>query len=172
MISFENDYAEGAHPKILQRLMETNLVQQVGYGNDEYCQSAKEKIRAACQCPDADIFFISGGTQSNSLVIRAMLQPFQGVVSVTTGHINGHEAGAIEYTGTKATPDEPTYLVKEVNGIKIGIANFTYETQGSDPNRKYLNGGAIASEANPYINTFSYPRLEKFYKEGRNNRPH
>ena len=71
----------------------------------------------------------------------------------------------LEYTGTKATPEEPTYLVKEVNGIKIGIANFTYETQGSDPNRKYLNGGAIASEANPYINTFSYPRLEKFYKE-------
>jgi len=101
MISFENDYAEGAHPKILERLMETNLVQQVGYGNDEYCASAKEKIRAACHCPDADIFFISGGTQSNSLVIRAMLQPFQGVVSVVTGHINGHEAGAIEYTGHK-----------------------------------------------------------------------
>ena len=104
MISFENDYAEGAHPQILQRLMETNLIQQVGYGNDAYCQSAKEKIRAACQCPDADIFFISGGTQSNSLVIRAMLQPYEGVVSVVTGHINGHEAGAIEYTGHKVMP--------------------------------------------------------------------
>jgi len=104
MISFENDYAEGAHPRILERLMETNLIQQPGYGNDEYCQSAKEKIRAACHCPDADIFFISGGTQSNSLVIRAMLQPFQGVVSVVTGHINGHEAGAIEYTGHKVLP--------------------------------------------------------------------
>jgi poly-gamma-glutamate synthesis protein (capsule biosynthesis protein) len=71
----------------------------------------------------------------------------------------------LEYTGTKATPDEPTYLVKEVNGIKIGIANFTYETQGSDPDRKYLNGGAINKDANEYINTFSYQRLEKFYTE-------
>ena len=104
MLSFENDYSEGAHPQILQRLLETNLVQQPGYGEDEYSLRAKEKIRAACQCPDADIFFISGGTQTNGLVIRSILKPFEGVVSVVTGHINGHEAGAIEYTGHKVLP--------------------------------------------------------------------
>lgn len=71
----------------------------------------------------------------------------------------------LEFTGTKETLSDPEYLVKEVNGIKIGIVNFTYETTGSDPNRKYLNGGAIKQEANDYINTFSYQRLEKFYAQ-------
>lgn len=71
----------------------------------------------------------------------------------------------IEFTGTKETLEDPKYLVKEVNGIKIGIVNFTYETPGSDPDRKYLNGGAIKQEANDYINTFSYQRIEKFYTE-------
>ncbi|MBR6533160.1 MAG: CapA family protein [Clostridia bacterium] len=71
----------------------------------------------------------------------------------------------IEYTGTKGTLEEPAYLVKDVNGIKIGIANFTYETPGDDANRKYLNGGAISAEANDYINTFSYQRIDKFYTE-------
>ena len=71
----------------------------------------------------------------------------------------------IEYTGTKQSPDESEYTVKTVNNIKIGIANFTYETQGDDADRKYLNGGAIAQEANDYINTFSYQRLDKFYTQ-------
>jgi len=101
MLFFENDYSEGAHEKILSRLLETNRVQQIGYGNDEYCQSAKEKIRAACQCPDADIYFLVGGTQANATIISALLGPCEGAVSAVTGHINGHEAGAIEYTGHK-----------------------------------------------------------------------
>ncbi|MBQ2977529.1 MAG: low specificity L-threonine aldolase [Clostridia bacterium] len=104
MLAFENDYSEGAHEKILQRLMETNRVQQPGYGNDEYSQSAKEKIRAACQCPNADIYFLVGGTQTNALTIAAYLGPAEGVVSVQTGHVNLHEAGAIEYTGHKVMP--------------------------------------------------------------------
>ena len=71
----------------------------------------------------------------------------------------------LEYTGTKEKLSDPPYLVKKVNGIKIGIANFTYETTGKDASRKYLNGGAIKKEANDYINTFSYQRIDKFYKE-------
>ena len=101
MLFFENDYSEGAHEKILERLVETNRVQQIGYGNDEYCQSAKEKIRAASQCPEADIYFLVGGTQANATIISALLGPCEGAVSAMTGHINGHEAGAIEYTGHK-----------------------------------------------------------------------
>lgn len=101
MLSFENDYSEGAHPKILQRFVETNLEQVPGYGSDPYCDSAKEKIRAACSCPDAEIFFLVGGTQTNAVVIDSMLQAYEGVVSAQTGHVNAHEAGAIEYTGHK-----------------------------------------------------------------------
>ena len=104
MLAFENDYSEGAHEKILERMLETNRVQQPGYGNDEYTQSAKEKIRAACQCPNADIYFLVGGTQTNALTIAACLDAAEGVVSVQTGHVNLHEAGAIEYTGHKVLP--------------------------------------------------------------------
>lgn len=101
MLSFECDYTEGAHEKILQRLIETNREQLSGYGSDHYCESAKEKIRKACQCPEADIFFLVGGTQTNQIVIDAVLKPYEGVVAAKTGHVNCHEAGAIEYTGHK-----------------------------------------------------------------------
>ena len=101
MISFESDYTEGAHPKILQRLMETNLEQLSGYGGDKYCDSAREKIRKACGQPEAAVWFISGGTQTNQLVISSLLRSYEGVIAAQTGHVNGHEAGAIEYTGHK-----------------------------------------------------------------------
>ena len=99
MISFTCDYSEGAHPKILERLAATNLEQLPGYGVDHYCESAKAKIRAACGTPEADVFFLVGGTQTNSTVIAAMLRDYEGVVSAETGHIGVHEAG--EYTGHK-----------------------------------------------------------------------
>ena len=96
MLYFENDYCEGAHPAILQKLTETNFEKVPGYGTDPYCASAKEKIRAACACPEADVFFISGGTQTNAIVIVSMLQRWQGVMAAATGHVAAHEAGAIE----------------------------------------------------------------------------
>ena len=101
MLYFENDYCEGAHPAILQKLTETNFEKVSGYGTDPYCASAKEKIRAACACPEADVFFISGGTQANSIVIASMLHRWEGVIAAATGHVAGHEAGAIEFTGHK-----------------------------------------------------------------------
>ncbi len=101
MLSFSCDYNEGAHEAILNKLIETNLEQVPGYGEDKYCQSAKEKIRAACECPEADVFFLVGGTQTNAVVIDSMLAKYEGVVSAVTGHVNGHEAGAIEFTGHK-----------------------------------------------------------------------
>lgn len=101
MISFENDYNTGAHPRILERLMETNTEPLSGYGTDPYCEQAKEKIRAACQCPDAQVEFLTGGTQTNSVVISTMLSDYEGVLAADTGHISTHEAGAIEYTGHK-----------------------------------------------------------------------
>ena len=101
MITFASDYTEGAHEKILQRMMETNLEQNSGYGTDHWCDSAKEKIRRACACPQAQIAFLVGGTQTNQIIIDTMLQPYEGVVAAATGHVNVHEAGAIEYTGHK-----------------------------------------------------------------------
>ena len=101
MISFESDYTTGAHPNILKRLTETNYEFLSGYGTDHYCESAREKIRIACDCKDADVHLLVGGTQTNALVISAMLHDYEGVIAADTGHVSVHEAGAIEYTGHK-----------------------------------------------------------------------
>ncbi|MCD8098805.1 MAG: beta-eliminating lyase-related protein, partial [Lachnospiraceae bacterium] len=101
MLSFENDYICGAHERNLQRLMETNREPLTGYGNDPYCKSAREKIRAVLNCPEADIYFLSGGMQTNATVIDALLDKYEGIVTADTGHISTHEAGAIEAAGHK-----------------------------------------------------------------------
>ena len=101
MISFKCDYGEGAHPRILERLAETNFESCDGYGFDPYTLSAREKILQACGCPDGEVFLLTGGTQTNSTVIASLLHDYQGVVSADTGHIGVHEAGAVEYTGHK-----------------------------------------------------------------------
>jgi threonine aldolase len=101
MLHFECDYTQGAHQKIMERLMETNMEMLPGYGNDCYCESAKEKIIKACACPQAEVFFLTGGTQANEVVIAGMLHNYEGVISAKTGHIGVHEAGAVEYTGHK-----------------------------------------------------------------------
>ena len=108
MILFNNDYAEGAHPKVMERLLQTNMEQTVGYGEDAYCEAAREKVRKACQAPDADVHFLVGGTQTNMTVISAALRPHQGAVCVQTGHINVHETGAVEATGHKVLALEGT----------------------------------------------------------------
>lgn len=100
-LSFSCDYMEGAHPQILKRLMETNLVKTPGYGLDDYSKSAKEKIRDACKAPDAEVFFLVGGTQTNVTMIDAILKSYEGVIAADTGHVSVHEAGAIEFGGHK-----------------------------------------------------------------------
>lgn len=101
MLYFENDYSEGAHPKILQRLMDTNMEHLSGYGSDRYTDLAKNKIRDLCKCPEAEIYFLVGGTQTNQTVIDSVLRSFEGVIAAETGHVSVHEAGAIEFTGHK-----------------------------------------------------------------------
>ncbi len=101
MLSFENDYSAGAHPEVLKHLQETNMEILAGYGSDKYTDSAKEKIKKFFDCPDGDVYFITGGTQTNQLIISTELKNYEGVVAATTGHVSGHEAGAIEYTGHK-----------------------------------------------------------------------
>ena len=100
-LSFESDYNNGAHPDVLRAIIETNQLQSASYGDDIWSNQAREKIRSACQCPDADIFFLAGGTQTNATVIDGVLTGYEGVIAVDTGHINVHESGAVEACGHK-----------------------------------------------------------------------
>ena len=101
MLAFNNDYSHGAHPAVLQALVDTNMEPQPGYGTDAHTERAKQLIREACQAPDADVFFLVGGTQANATVIDMLLAPYEGVVAAETGHVACHEAGAIEFGGHK-----------------------------------------------------------------------
>ena len=100
-LAFASDYMEGTHPQILKRLVETNMQHFTGYGMDDISESARDKIRAACEAPDAEVYFLVGGTQANATMIDAALRSYQGVIAANTGHISTHEAGAIELSGHK-----------------------------------------------------------------------
>ena len=101
MISFRNDYSEGAHPKVLDAIARCNLEQACGYSTDPRCAAAKDIIRARFACPQADVHFLVGGTVTNTTVIAAALRPWEAVIAASTGHINAHETGAIESSGHK-----------------------------------------------------------------------
>lgn len=101
MILFNCDYNEGAHEKILQRLVETNMEQTIGYGEDPYCAKATAKIKELCKDTSVDVHFLVGGTQANLTVIDAALRSYQGVLCADTAHINVHETGAVEACGHK-----------------------------------------------------------------------
>lgn len=101
MIYFDTDYMAGAHPKVMERLMQTNAEQTSGYGSDVYTARAKELIKQACEAPDARVYFLVGGTQTNATVIDGILEHHEGVLAAESGHINVHESGAIEATGHK-----------------------------------------------------------------------
>ena len=133
MLYFESDYMEGAHERILARLMETNREPLSGYGADVYCDRAKEKIRAVCECPSADVFFLVGGTQTNLTVIDSFLRQTEGVVAAESGHIGTHEAGAIERTGHKVLP------IPQEDG-RIDPARLRTYLEGffSDENRDHM----------------------------------
>ena len=101
MLSFESDYILGAHEKVLEALIKTNGEMLSGYGNDVHTQNAEQLIKDAAHAPEAEVYFLMGGTQANKTVIATVLKPFEGVIAPTTGHVSLHEVGAIEYTGHK-----------------------------------------------------------------------
>lgn len=157
MIYFDSDYMEGAHPRILQRLMETNLEKTPGYGCDPYCESAKEKIRKACDSPNAEIYFLVGGTQTNATVIKALLRSYEGVLTADTGHINVHEAGAIETGGHKVLT-----LPQEFGKISAEtVANYMEVFHG-DANRAHMvkPGMVYISHPTEYGALYSKEELE------------
>ena len=160
MISFESDYTEGAHPQILRRLAETNMEQLTGYGTDRYCASAREKIREACGAPEASVWFISGGTQTNQLVIASLLRSYEGVIAAKTGHINAHEAGAIEYTGHKVMelPQHEGRL--DAAEVRELLASFH-----ADENREHMvfPGMVYISHPTEYGTLYSKAELEALH---------
>lgn len=99
--NFRNDYSEGCHPKVLEALTAVNGESVIGYGQDAYCSKCADLIREQCKAPQADVQFLVGGTQTNFTAIAAFLRPWESVICASTGHINGHEVGAVEATGHK-----------------------------------------------------------------------
>ena len=131
MLRFECDYAEGCIPEILQAITRENYTQLPGYSEDAICERARGRIREACACPDADVHFLVGGTQTNTIAIAACLRPHQGVLSVDAGHINCHESGAVEATGHKvlALPSPNGHLSAEQihQACHAHFTNATFE---------------------------------------------
>ncbi|MCH3950999.1 MAG: aminotransferase class I/II-fold pyridoxal phosphate-dependent enzyme [Acidaminococcus sp.] len=101
MYSFACDYLEGCHKDVLKALCETNMEQAPGYGADRFSKLAADEICEACEDPKASVYFVNGGTQTNQLIIDTMLESYEGVLAAQTGHVNVHEAGAIEFSGHK-----------------------------------------------------------------------
>lgn len=138
MYSFKNDYSEGAHPNILNALINSNLEQKQGYGLDNYCNLAKEKIKFQIQNENADIHFVSGGTQANLIVISSILKPYESVIAVKTGHINVHETGAIESTGHKVCTVEGKFGKIYPEDIKL-ILNEHVDEHMVKPKLVYIS---------------------------------
>lgn len=161
MLSFASDYTTGAHPEIFKRLMETNLEPTTGYGTDIYTESAIEKIKKACNCPKAKVYFAVGGTQTNQLVISTMLKDYEGVVCATTGHVGAHEAGAIEYSGHKVLTI-PTHMGK----IDAGELNDFIAAFYADGNHEHMvfPGMVYISHPTEYGSIYSREELEAISK--------
>lgn len=158
MIQFQCDYNEGAHPKILQRLLETNMEQTVGYGLDPHCANARRLIKAACETPDADVHFLVGGTQANATVISSILKPYQCVVCADTGHINVHETGAIEHGGHKclALPGKDG-LITAAQIEKVLKLHF----EDGEPEHTVQPGLVYISFSSEYGTLYSYHELQQ-----------
>jgi threonine aldolase len=157
MLYFDSDYMEGAHPLILEKLLETNLEKTPGYGGDYYCARAKDKIRKACHCPAAEIHFLVGGTQTNAIVIRSILRSYEGILAADTGHISVHEAGAIEAGGHKVLA-----LPQKDGKITAGQVEKYIDTFQKDNNFAHMvkPGMVYISHPTEYGTLYSKEELE------------
>ena len=156
MIEFQCDYAEGAHPKILERLVETNMDQTPGYGLDPYCDEARRLIRKACGREDIDVQFLVGGTQTNTTIICSVLRPYQGVLTAASGHINVHESGAIEATGHKVLA-LPCDHAGKITAEQIKAA---YEAHMNDDSSEHMVQPGMVYISNPTENGTIYYKQE------------
>ncbi|MDU2064909.1 MAG: aminotransferase class V-fold PLP-dependent enzyme [Sporomusaceae bacterium] len=155
MIRFECDYTEGAHERIMQRLMATNQEQTPGYGVDEHCERARGYIRKACQAERADVHFLVGGTQTNTTVIASILRPHQGAVAAETGHIAVHETGAIEATGHKVLT-----LPSDDGKIQAQQVKELYEAHKNDASFEHMVQPGLVYISHPTENGTTYTKAE------------
>ncbi|MDW0118551.1 low specificity L-threonine aldolase [Sporosarcina thermotolerans] len=161
MIRFESDYLEGAHEQILNRLLKTNEVQTPGYGMDEFCERARGYIRKACDMENADVHFLVGGTQANTTIISSILRPHQGAVSAITGHIAGHESGAIEASGHKVLT-----LPSDDGKITARQVKELYDAHWNDVTHEHMVQPGLVYISHPSENgtTYSKSELEELSK--------
>ena len=161
MIRFNCDYCEGAHQRILDKLVETNMEQTPGYGNDRFCSEAAQMIRDLCKAPEAAVHFLTGGTQANLTVIAAALRPHQGVLCSEAGHIAVHEAGAVEATGHKvlglSAPDGKI-TAQQVKQAYVDHINDESYDQIVQPGLVYI------SQSTELGTTYSKAELEEMYR--------
>lgn len=157
MLHFDSDYMEGAHPAIIERLAATNLDQTSGYGTDEVCERARQRIREACACPEAAVYFLVGGTQANAAVADQILRPWEGIASATTGHITAHEAGAVEACGRKTLP-----LPQHDGKLDAAEVRALCEAYWADENREHIvaPGAVYLSHPTEYGTVYSLAELE------------
>ncbi len=158
MLYFENDYDRGCHPLVLKKLCDTNLTPAAGYGDDEFSERARGYIRAACEAPRADVFFLSGGTQTNAVTIGGLLRPWEGVYAAASGHIGLHEAGAVEFTGHKVLP-----LPQRQGKIAPGELRASLEGFYADPNHPHMvfPGMVYISHPTEYGTLYTLQELEE-----------
>lgn len=160
-LSFTSDYMKGAHPAIMERLLQTNMMETPGYGLDPFSESARQKIREACGCPRAQVEFLVGGTQTNATVIDALLRSWQGVIAAQTGHIATHEAGAIEAGGHKVLTLPHTNGKLDPDTVRAYLADFH-----SDGNRDHMvaPGMVYLSQPTEYGTLYTKRELEKLHE--------
>lgn len=158
MIRFDSDYTEGCHPRVLEALVKTNMEQHPGYGTDAHCARARALIRAACEDADADVHFLTGGTQVNTVVIASALRPWEGVLSAQTGHIACHETGAVEAAGHKVLtmPHENGKITAQTLENAIAAAR-------ADPNAEHIvqPGMVYISQPTEFGTVYSRAELEQ-----------
>jgi threonine aldolase len=157
-LNFSCDYLEGAHERILKRLSETNLQKMNGYGFDPCSESARDRIRKACGCAKAEVQFLIGGTQANAVMIDALLQSYQGVISASSGHVNVHEAGAIEACGHKVLSLSQYNGKISADDLECYVADFE-----QDMNRDHMvmPGMVYLSQPTEYGTLYTLRELEK-----------
>ena len=157
-LPFASDYQEGAHPDILKALADINLTPHAGYGTDEISASARERIRAACDAPQAEVCFLAGGTQTNAVVISACLKSYQGVFAAESGHVSLHEAGAIEHGGHKVMT-----LPQEEGKLSAETLRKAFATFEQDENKEHMvmPGMVYLSQPTEYGTLYSLSELKE-----------
>ncbi len=159
--NFKNDYGEGAHQRILEALNQTNLLQETGYGEDSYCNEAAKTIRKKIGNPKASIYFVSGGTQANLIIISSMLKPYESVIAANTSHIAVHEAGAIEATGHKINTIETKDGKLKPKDIKL-VLDFHTDEHMVKPKTVFISN---STEIGSVYTKKELQELSKFCKQ-------